>query len=155
MEKRVLTSEAYAKAMKVRRKHLGLTQADLADVTGVSLATINQVELGRRNPDLTTLEKISAGLSTSVEELLLQGRHLVLSEDSNIRQSLGREIGRLRDVRGLSRNALALRSNTSSGYISELERGLCSPTVDKLLAISSALNVPAWKVLKNCHEAEE
>lgn len=44
--------------MKSRRKTLGISQQDLAEMSGVSLATIKDIERGKGNPSLETVQKI-------------------------------------------------------------------------------------------------
>ncbi len=44
--------------MKERRKILGLSQNDLAEMAGVSLATIKDIERGIGNPSLSTVSRI-------------------------------------------------------------------------------------------------
>jgi len=44
-----------AKQIKSRRKQLKLTQEELAEIAGVSLRALKQLELGKANPTLRTL----------------------------------------------------------------------------------------------------
>ncbi len=44
--------------MKSRRKTLRITQLDLAEMGGISLATIKDIERGKGNPSLSTIYKI-------------------------------------------------------------------------------------------------
>lgn len=44
--------------MKERRKVLALSQNDLAEMAGVSLATIKDIERGKGNPSLSTVARI-------------------------------------------------------------------------------------------------
>ena len=44
--------------IKERRAKLDLSQADLAEMTGVSLATVKDIERGKGNPSLRTVEKL-------------------------------------------------------------------------------------------------
>lgn len=44
--------------MKERRKILALSQNDLAEMAGVSLATIKDIERGSGNPSLSTVSRI-------------------------------------------------------------------------------------------------
>ena len=46
------------KIIKQRRVTLQITQADLAEMAEVSLATIKDIERGKSNPSLKTIEKI-------------------------------------------------------------------------------------------------
>ena len=53
-----------------RRRALGITQEGLAELTGLHRTYIDSVERGERNPTLTTLVAIAAGLSWSLAELV-------------------------------------------------------------------------------------
>lgn len=44
--------------MKSRRKALGISQLDLAEIGEISLATIKDIERGKGNPSLATIKKI-------------------------------------------------------------------------------------------------
>lgn len=44
--------------MKQRRKVLALSQTDLAEMAGVSIATVKEIERGYGNPSLLTVSKI-------------------------------------------------------------------------------------------------
>lgn len=63
-----------AKDIKERRSQLGISQQDLAEISEVSLATIKDIERGKGNPSLTTLEKIADVLGM---EVMLQIKQMV------------------------------------------------------------------------------
>lgn len=44
--------------LKERRMRLQISQADLAEMAGVSLATVKDIERGKGNPSLQTTEKL-------------------------------------------------------------------------------------------------
>ena len=44
--------------MKSRRKTLSITQNDLAEMGGVSLATVKDIERGKANPSMSTVLEI-------------------------------------------------------------------------------------------------
>ena len=44
--------------MKSRRKTLSITQYDLAEMAGVSIATIKDIERGKGNPSMSTVLEI-------------------------------------------------------------------------------------------------
>ena len=50
------------------REERGLSQQGLADASGVNKATINQIERGRRSPNLETLEKLAGALAVEVAD---------------------------------------------------------------------------------------
>ena len=44
--------------IKARRKVLGISQQDLAEMSGVSLPTVKDIERGLANPSLSTISKL-------------------------------------------------------------------------------------------------
>jgi transcriptional regulator with XRE-family HTH domain len=59
-----------AKRIKEWRAQRGLSQRDLADVSGVSREYIARIELGQHDPTLSTLEKLAKALNVKVGKLL-------------------------------------------------------------------------------------
>ena len=49
-----------------RRTLLGVTQEELADITGVSVRRIVDIERGKANPSFATLWKIAAALGLEI-----------------------------------------------------------------------------------------
>ncbi len=65
--------------------------------------------------------------------------------EPNADGSLGRDVRGLRKSRGLTLNELALKIGRSVGFLSQVERGLSSPSINDLRTIASALDVPiSW-----------
>jgi len=60
---------------------------------------------------------------------------------------LGKEIARLRKRIGLSQEELGFRAEVHRTYISQLERGLKSPTLSMILKLSRALKASASKLV--------
>jgi transcriptional regulator with XRE-family HTH domain len=60
---------------------------------------------------------------------------------------LGDEIRKARLAAGLSQEQLALRAGVDRTYVSMLERGLNSPTVDTLIALCGVMSVPASEIV--------
>lgn len=61
-----------ADTMKMRRKALGISQQDLSEMSGVSLATIKDIERGQGNPSLSTVQKILGILGMEVKYVVRQ-----------------------------------------------------------------------------------
>ena len=59
----------------------------------------------------------------------------------------GREIARFRKRIGLSQEELGFRADVHRTYISQLERGLKSPTLSVILKLSRALKASASKLV--------
>ena len=52
--------------ISTRRRTLGISQNDLAEMSGVSLATIKNIERGVGNPSFETVEKILSVLGMEI-----------------------------------------------------------------------------------------
>ena len=60
-------SMSIQEVMKERRKKLGITQQDLAEMAEVGISTIKQIESGKGNPSLGTVEKIMEVLGMEIK----------------------------------------------------------------------------------------
>jgi len=69
----MLHLSAVIQQIKQRREILNLTQESLADLSGVGLRTIKQLEGGKGNPTFNTLQEIADVLGL---ELVLQVKRL-------------------------------------------------------------------------------
>ncbi|MGB0977634.1 MAG: helix-turn-helix domain-containing protein [Prolixibacteraceae bacterium] len=59
--------------IKERRQQMNVSQEMLSDISGVALRTIKLFEVGKGNPTLSTLMKITDALGL---EIVLQAKHL-------------------------------------------------------------------------------
>ena len=66
---------------------------------------------------------------------------LVQAERSDA-EALGADLRALRKSRNLTLAELALKIGRSVGFVSQVERGLSSPSIDDLRAVANALDVP-------------
>jgi DNA-binding response OmpR family regulator len=61
--------ESLGQAIRDRRKALGLTLAQMAQRTNVSLGYLSQIELGKNSASIETLYRISLGLGVKIADL--------------------------------------------------------------------------------------
>lgn len=61
--------ESLGRAIRERRKALGLTLAQMAQRTNVSLGYLSQIELGKNSASIETLYRISLGLGVKIADL--------------------------------------------------------------------------------------
>jgi len=61
-----METEELGKLIKHRRKVLGLTIRDFADLTGISKTTISQIERGASNPTFQVLQNIFEYLNLEI-----------------------------------------------------------------------------------------
>lgn len=59
----------------------------------------------------------------------------------DLRELVGTNFARLRKKQGLTQEQVAELAGRSQQYISNLERGLCNPTIDTLQRIARAIGV--------------
>lgn len=61
--------EIFIENLKTIRKAQGLSQIKLSELADLSPGIIGDIETGRRNPTLTTIEKIALALNIPVQQL--------------------------------------------------------------------------------------
>jgi transcriptional regulator with XRE-family HTH domain len=66
-----------------------------------------------------------------------------------VERVFGKEIGRLRGRLGISQEELGFRTGLHRTYVSQLERGLKSPTLGVILKLSRILGTSAGKLVSN------
>jgi transcriptional regulator with XRE-family HTH domain len=59
-------TDFFAQRLRQVRTKAGLTQQELADRSGLAWSTIQQFEVGRREPSFAALVKLAAGLGVSL-----------------------------------------------------------------------------------------
>ncbi len=62
--------QRFGKNMKKIREAKGMSQGDIYRATKIERAYISNLEAGKQNPTLETMEKIAKALGVSVEQLL-------------------------------------------------------------------------------------
>jgi len=77
-------------AIRLARERRRLTQADLANLVGVDIATISKTELGKTVPDFAALETIADILAVSLDGLVGRDTTLLTQREDGVeRESLG------------------------------------------------------------------
>ena len=60
---------------------------------------------------------------------------------------LGKQLRSLREKRGMSLRALASRVDVTASFLSQVERGLCSPSLNTLRQLAQVFEVPVFQLL--------
>ncbi len=68
------------------------------------------------------------------------------------KKAFGETLRTVRQEKGLSQEALADLAGLHRNYISEIERGMSSPTLGALEQIADALGMSAWALLKRMED---
>lgn len=76
---------AFAETLVAERKRASMTQEDLADRANVSVRFISFLETGKRQPSLSALAAVSAGLGMSMTAMIasVEGRYRCLTDLKN------------------------------------------------------------------------
>lgn len=77
-------AQALAAGMKRLRKRLGLTQAALAEVAGLHVQYVSQVERQQRSPAMDTIDRLADALGVSPAELFSAGESPASSRTSEV-----------------------------------------------------------------------
>ena len=72
---------AFAMVLRERREDAGLTQEDLAERADVSARFVSFLETRRRQPSISAIAALSAGLGTSMSQLINEVENLYMSDD--------------------------------------------------------------------------
>ncbi len=103
------------------RKERGLSQQALADLSSVTKATINQIERGRRSPNLETLEKLAEALEVEVADFFPKAQGALFPPEQAQRRSEGvqtvgpYDLYRTISLKRLVRDEQALNRGVESG----------------------------------------
>ncbi len=82
---------------------------------------------------------------TSAEPLYCSG----MEGSGSIRSRVGKRVQALRLAAGLTQDDLASRARVARGYLSEVERGLSTPSLETLEQIGEALDKPVTAFLSD------
>ena len=68
---------------------------------------------------------------------------------------VGEELRKAREAAGLTQEELSSKARVDRSYISQLERGLKSPTLDMLLRLCKALGVSASEIVARVEQVTD
>jgi len=77
--------ELFGKRIRGLRRSKDLTQEQLAELAGISLQNMGEIERGKGNPTLVTVEKLSAALGEDLSSIFDLGNS-VLTKDQAIQE---------------------------------------------------------------------
>jgi transcriptional regulator with XRE-family HTH domain len=72
-----------------------------------------------------------------------------------LRLALGKALRRFREEAGLTQEGLAFASGVHPTYVSQLERGLKSPSLDVIATLAAALKQKAYVLIRAAEEEED
>ena len=121
------------KLIRDLRQKRNMTLQELAHRAGLSISYLSEIELGKKQPSLETIDKISQALNISREGLI--------STSGSGTVGLGGKIALLRQEKNLSLAELSEKVGISASYLCQIENGKVMPALSTLKSIAQALDV--------------
>lgn len=119
------------KIIRSFRQKRNMTLQELAQKANLSVSYLSEIELGKKQPSLETIDKLSQALNISREGLI---------STSSTALGLGAKILLLRQEKNLSLSELAEKVGISSSYLCQIENGKVMPALSTLKSIAKALD---------------
>ena len=132
------------KNLKRERQKIGITMEELAKQVGVTQAQISFYERNINKPSIEKLEALARALNIPISKLLDEDVTLSIGV---IDMTIGKRLRKIRVEQGLTTVELGMRANISQGMISRIENDRANPTIDKVVSLARALNIPISKLL--------
>ncbi len=125
--------------IKKLRKDKNISQKDMANMLNIPRSTYSNYENNNREPSIKLLEKIAEILNVSLGELFGVNEE-ELKKDKSL--PVGENIRKYRKIKGLTMKELGTRVGITEQAISQYERSIRNPSLEVLLNVSNALDVP-------------
>lgn len=126
------------------RKDQGLTQDELSEITKISIASIQRYELGKRQPNIQTVNKFAQALGVPLSEIL--GTNATTND-------IGRKITLEQSINDISHKELAKKTGIDEKHLRAIKSGQINPTQKELNKIANALGLPLSYFIKNLASA--
>lgn len=84
--------------IKRRRQDLQLSQEEFSNEIGLSVSLLRDIEHGRGNPTLKTLEKIFSGLGMEFESLFVAAQPVVTTKPEDIPRNIALQLKAILDL---------------------------------------------------------
>ena len=118
------------------RKERGFNLSEFARKVQLSVSYMSEIEHGRTNPSLGTIDKIAAALNVDRSQLL---------EASEL--GLGNKIRLARENKKMTMAETAEAAGISTSYLSEIERGSVKPSIATTKRLAEVLDVSISKLV--------
>lgn len=121
------------------RKEKKYTLAGLARKTSLSVSYLSELERGRKQPSLKTIEKLASALNVHATAILHPQETFL---------KVGDRVKLHRQEQGLTLTELASLTGLSYTYLCDIERGAVLPSVSSLKNISAILKCPVTSLIE-------
>ena len=127
----IMNDAVTAEKLRFMRESRNLSLKDIAEISEITLSTLEKFESGTAKPDSNELKKLSEALNIPM-------RYFLDQDDSS--NTIGSRLKKLRAEQGMTATALADKAGVSPGLISQIENGQTTPLLKTLGSLAEALN---------------
>ena len=149
MEESGPVSNKLGKGIIALRKENGLNQVQFAERVGISQTYVSDLESGKKNPTMRTLDDLLSCFDTDYIEF---AQTYILDKTSETSVVIGENIKRLRINKGWKQKELAEASSISRESIGNYERGTRVPPVDIAFRLAKSLGVNVGELIGETEE---
>jgi transcriptional regulator with XRE-family HTH domain len=133
---------ATGRRLRALRIERGLSQIELAAAAGCGSTHVSEIETGKANCNLDTLDELCVALNVDIVQLF--------SEDAEpgtdcalAKERLPVNLRKLRVKRGMSQFELAEKANLNRTYVGKVENSVTSLNLDRVNELARGLGVDA------------
>ena len=130
--------------VRLARQEKGLTQARLAEITGVTPTHVSDIERSAAQPTPEVLRRLAEALECPVSLLM-----------SDAAPGLGAKVKSLRRELGLSQRQLAMRTGVSAAMIGQIEKGRIQPSLRSVESLAEGLGVSPCYLVVDTYSLQE
>ncbi|MHB1125418.1 MAG: helix-turn-helix domain-containing protein [Bacillota bacterium] len=124
--------------MRLVREERQMSLTQFAEMVGISVSYLSEIERGNVYPSVHTLRTITDKLGVPLKALLGQGG------------PLGGKLRLTREEQGLTQAELAKRAGVSAGLIGQIEHGKVQPSLQTIEKVSEVLGTsPCYFILED------
>ena len=136
MEESGTVSNKLGKGITALRKENGLSQIQFAERVGISQTYVSDLESGKKNPTMKTLDDLLSYFDTDYIEF---AQTYILDEKPQDSLNVGSGLKQLRKDKQLTQDELATMTGIARAYISAIESGRRNPTTETINNILTEL----------------
>ncbi|NLA58389.1 MAG: transcriptional regulator [Firmicutes bacterium] len=116
-----------------------MTLQEVASRSGLSRSYLSELENGKKQPSIKTLEALAGALNVAIDALMPAED---MEGESEAGSSLGDRLRLARERKGMSLAEAAEAAGISVSYLSDIERGQALPAVETLRLLAEVVGLP-------------
>lgn len=141
--------DVIGEALRTWRRQRGYSLQEVARRAGLSASYLSEIENGKKQPSVKTLEALATALNVSLDSLLDNSAETFeVTAPGREEKELGLRLRLARERKNLSVKEVAEAAGMSPGYLVEIERGAATPSLDTLRKLAEIVALPLADALR-------